>query len=262
MIAICRIREQPHYRRDAFVNGLRRAGYSLVESGRPSGPQDLLVIWNRYGANEVAADAWEGLGGTVIVCENGYAGVDDQGRQHYAMAAHGHNGSGWFPVGDEDRLAKLGIELHPWRVGGDHILVCAQRGIGSREMASPQNWHAMAVQRLRKVTDRPIKVRLHPGNQAPAVPLTDDLRDAWACVIWSSGCGVQALITGVPVYYDAPHWICEDGVRRVNDFGAVVVDGGWRRRALQKMAWGQRSVAEIESGEPFVTFREAARMAA
>lgn len=254
MIALCTIRPQPHYRRDAFECGLRKAGYSLVQSGTPNGPNDIFVTWNRYGANGAMADAWERQGGTVLVCENGYLGRDEQDRQYYAISVHGHNGSGWFPVGPEDRFAKLGIELKPWRANGEHILVCGQRGIGSREMASPPDWHVKAANRLRKLTDRPVKVRTHPGNNAPATPLEDDLSGAFACSIWSSGSGVKALQQGIPVMFDAPYWICQDAAS--NEFDTRDDLRKDRAKAMHKMAWGQRSVAEIESGEPFATIRE------
>ncbi len=261
MIALCQIRLQPHYRRDAFEQGLRKAGYRLVNSGRPGGPEDVLIVWNKYGAAESMADTWERCGGTVLVCENGYAGRDSDGRQYYAIAAHGHNGSGWWPEGSEDRWAALNIHLQPWRepTATGHILVCGQRGIGSREMASPNGWHDHVAARLRKMTDRPIRIRPHPGNQPAKVPLEDDLRGAHACVIWSSGSGVKALISGVPVYFDAPRWICELGARRVAEYSesANLLDLA-RPATLGRMAWAQWSVAELESGEPFVRLRDEA----
>ncbi len=257
MKAICQIRQQPWYRRDAFEQGLRHAGYSLVQSGHPESRDDLLVIWNRYGAFASMADAWERQGGAVLVCENGYIGKDEQDRQYYAIAVHGHNGSGWFPVGADDRFSKLALDVKDWRASGAHILVCGQRGIGTPQMASPPNWHDETARTLRRMTERPVRVRTHPGNHSPTVPLSDDLANSFACHIWSSGSGVQALISGIPVFYDAPHWICEDGAIKSNgNFCEPLCDDSKRSAALSKMAWGQRSVSEIESGEPFVTIRE------
>lgn len=266
MLAICQIRPLPHYRRDAFEAGLRKAGYSLVNAGRPAGPEDLLIIWNRYGASESMADTWERCGGTVLVCENGYAGKDSDGHQYYAISAHGHNGSGWWPEGSEDRWAALNIPLQPWRAPTDtgHVLVCGQRGIGSREMASPNGWHDHVASRLRKMTDRPIRIRLHPGNQPAKVPLEDDLRGAHACVVWSSGSGVKALIGGVPVLFDAPAWICKGASASVSqaNLDDLPMREVERVAALHRMAWAQWSVSEISSGEPFVRFLEATKIRA
>lgn len=255
MIAICTIRREPTYRRGAFEMGLKRTGYSIVERGRPSSKADLLVMWNRQGAAEATANTWEACGGTVLVCENGYAGRDAAGRQFYAISVHGHNGSGWYPEGGEDRFAALGIDLAPWRTEG-YDLVCGQRGIGSKAMASPTNWETRAQLRL-KALHRKTLVRRHPGNKPPATKLEDELERAATCVIWSSSSGVKALTMGVPVVYDAPHWIAEGcAVRGVDNVANAIRDDEARLKALRKMAWGQRSVEEIESGEPFATIRE------
>lgn len=262
MIALCLIRDQPHYRRDAFVRGLERAGYTLASHGNARNADDLLVIWNRYGANEQMADAWEARGGTVLVAENGYLGGDDQGRQRYALAAHGHNGSGWWPRGGPERFAALNVALSPWVSRPDgYSLVCGQRGIGSRSMASPSNWHVGAAAR----SPQPARVRLHPGNKPdPRAPtLEQDLANAKLCVVWSSTSGVKALVRGIPVLFDAPHWVCEHAAHRLvpargGDQGVLRNDGA-RQQALEDMAWAQWTVDELATGEPFVLFRDAAR---
>lgn len=243
------------YRRNAIEQGLKKLGYEIVGAGagvkssRPRSRDDLLVLWNKKrGMEEEWANAWERQGGTVIVMENGYLQKVD--KTMYALSVHGHNGSGWFPVGDEDRFSKLGFGLKPMR-SGDYILVCGQRSIGSSLMASPPQWaerHAASLQK----GGRKVKLRPHPGNHAPKVPLLDDLRQAAGCHVWSSASGVLALTEGVCVLHTAPRWICEGW-----DDGKWVRPG-WedsREAALNRMAHGQWSVAEIESGEPFVRMR-------
>lgn len=260
MIAICHIRQMPHYRRGAFEQGLRAVGYRLVTSGAPAGPEDLFIIWNRYAHFHSMATAWERQGGTVLVAENGYAGVDAEGRQYYALSATGHNGSGWFPVGNEKRFPALGLEVKPWRelLANGYWLVCGQRGIGSPEMASPDRWHATAAAAVTRLGKTP-KIRLHPGTKPPPTTLADDLAGANACVIWSSSSGVKALLSGVRVVYDAPHWICAPAAQRLATVAekGLTADDGLRDYALERMAHAQWAVAEIESGEPFARFRDA-----
>jgi hypothetical protein len=251
VIAISKIRDQPHYRRDAFIAGLRRCGYTLREDGWPTDRRDVLVIWNRYGANEAHANQWEKRGGSVLVAENGYVGKDNEGRQLYALSVHGHNGSGWYPVGSYDRFADLNIHLKPWRKDGEHILVCGQRGIGSVTMASPVNWHDHAAAKLHKNTTCTVRIRLHPGRHEAQRSLDEDLQNAWACCVWSSSSGVKALIEGIPVMFDAPHWICADAAVRLCEFEALKMDDGLRLGALRHMAWGQWRVNELSEGEPF-----------
>lgn len=250
-IALNTLRKEPAYRREAFSRGLERLGYKVIEAPvgamtqiyKPTSPDDLLVLWNKKrGHEEQQADRWEKLGGTVIVTENAYLQKVD--KTAYAISTHGHNGSGWFPQVEKGRFEKLGYELKPWRTDGKYILVCGQRGIGSELMASPPQWAEKIAQRY-KDPGAPVKLRQHPGNHAPKVPLLTDLADATHCLIWSSSAGVTALIEGVPVQHFAPHWIC----------------AGWgpltREVALNFMANGQWSVAEIESAEPFARMRDA-----
>lgn len=260
-VAMCQIRNDPHYRKDAFLNGLRKAGYNVVPSARPTRKEDLLIIWNRYGGFESMADTWERSGGTVLVAENGYIGKDENGHQLYALSASGHNGSGWWVSTGKDRFGKLGVDVKPWKEStpDGHLLVCGQRGIGSRTMASPSNWHYQTANKLKKVTSRPVKVRLHPGNQPPKTALDDDLAGAHACVIWSSGSGVKALVNGYPVFFDAPHWICSmaaDHVRNPSvDYEVPNRDDRLRELALFRMAEAQWSIKELDSGEPFDLFK-------
>jgi hypothetical protein len=244
-IAVIKVRKEPHYRRAAIESGLKCLGYAIAdERSRPAAPADLLVLWNKKaGGEEQEADAWERAGGTVIVMENGYLQRTD--KTTYAISTHGHNGSGWFPVGDEDRFSKLGFEVKPWRTCEDgYTLVCAQRGIGSWLMASPPQWAEKFAKKLQQA-GRQVKVRSHPGNFAPKTPLLDDLAGAAAVAIWSSGAGVRALVEGVPVHHAAPHWICE---------GWKLLD---REPALNRMSHGQWHHEEIATGEPFARMRDA-----
>ena len=248
-IAISTIRRDPHYRRQAFDAGLESLGYRLEQAGRPKSKADLLVVWNRQLAEEQQADDWERQGGTVIVCENAYLAPTKWSM--YAISVHGHCGSGWFPVDDEDRFAALGIEPEPWRADGGHVLVCGQRGIGSKTMASPRDWELKIAQRLKAMGLR-VVVRRHPGRFPTKTTFDEDLRGASLCVIWSSACGVQALVRGVSVAWFAPHWIGSAAAPRGYDgVTRPLRSDTARSAALRHMAHGQWTVEEIESGEPF-----------
>lgn len=263
MKAYCLIREGPHYRHEAFGAGLKAAGYQVLRQQRPHGigkPGDVLVIWNRYGDFHRTAVDFENCGGTVIVAENPYFGFkgDNGEPTGYALALHGHNGSGeWFP-GDASRFEAMGVPVAPWQQNDNgHILVCGQRGIGSPRMASPPDWHNQAARKLAGLTKRRIVVRTHPeGPQKPARPLAEDMAGAWAVVIWSSSSGIQALVQGIPVFFDAPHWICEKAAPQGLRLGPPDLEKPWRNdvnrmTALREMAWAQWSLDEIARGVPF-----------
>lgn len=271
--AFVMIREQPHYRRDAFMAGLKAAGFDARTGGpRDVAPGDVLVTWNRYADVHELATRFERLGGTVLVAENGYVGPGGvsphsmEPRQWYALAIGGHNGSGAWPAGGPERWDALGVELQPWRSDGEHILVCPNRSFGRPDLIMPYDWARKVEERLRKVTKREIRIRPHPGNNpVQARPLAEDLRGAHACVIWSSSAGVQALIAGVTVFCEAPSWICKAGVfkdvriadcRVTQERGTVGTMTIERKSALERLAWAQWHVDELATGEPFARLTE------
>lgn len=263
MKAYCLIRQGPVYRREAFVNGLAAAGLNVSNSlpARP-GPDDVLVIWNRYGDNDELARRFEAGGGRVIVAENAYLGIggrshrahDRSDRRMYALALHDHNGRGAWPNFGTPRFPMLEVEVQDWRQGGAKVLVCAQRGVGSPGRASPPGWAERVAEEIRAALRVPVVVRPHPGDNDPAIPLEQDLATASACVIWASGAGVKALVLGVPVFYACPWWICAAAARRYQGPHSLVMpikNDIQRASALEAMAWAQWTVDEISSGAPF-----------
>lgn len=251
--ALCVIRNEASYRKEFFIEGLKRNGYKIAtDINHAPKPDDVLVAWNRHSSHDVHARRFEAAGATVIVAENGFVGKDAGGHKLYAMCLGHHLGRGTWRVGEADRWTPLGIELKPWRTTGTHILVLAARGIGERGVAQPRSWPTDIAARLAKVTKRPIKVRLHPGiqlrlNDAVMPPL--DLEDCWACVTWGSGAGIKSTIAGVPVFHELDGWIGAGAARfGIEDLEAPFM--GDRLPMLRRMAWAQWSAAEIATGEP------------
>jgi hypothetical protein len=118
--------------------------------------------------------------------------------------------------------SEMGLELRPWRNTGGHILLCLQREGGwSMRGNSVVDWAAAVILELRKYTDRPIRIRAHPGDKKsrsylgqfkpvgalkkvglsdPAHSLLQDLQDCWAVVNHNSSPAVGAAIEGIPVF--------------------------------------------------------------
>lgn len=257
------IRPGPEYRSEAFIEGLKAAGYAVTIAypGGAIAPDDVVIIWNRYGVFDQIAQKFEAAGAAVIVAENGYLGADQTGNQFYALSLKGHNGSGRTPIGSLERFERLGIALKPWRTEGRHILVRSQRGIGVPGQASPQNWHNNAVARLSRLTPRPLEILPHPKlRQGGPVRLKDKFRDCWAVVTWASAIAGRALVAGLPVFIDAPHSIVEAACNRFPTSSQEIefpkCDDGARLAALARLAWGQWSLAELRSGEPFLRLKD------
>jgi hypothetical protein len=65
-----------------------------------------------------------------------------------------------------DIQRNLGIQVKPWRTTGNHVLVCLQRNNGfsfNQEDGVPK-WMTTVLNELLRVTDRPIVIRMHPGD--------------------------------------------------------------------------------------------------
>lgn len=221
-------------RRAAFVRGLERLGYGVVDgcTTRP-GDRDVLVTWNRIREGHQAACAFESRGRPVLVAENAAWGNDFAGGHWYSLARCFHNTAGFFPVGGKERWDGLGVELAPWRDFGDEVVILPQRGIGPPGVAMPFEWDRRAQKRHRG------RIRPHPGQRA-CVPLQDDLAGARCVVTWGSGAAIKALLWGIPVLSDMPKWI---GQQDNTDAGRLAM--------FQRLAWAQWGLSEIATGEPF-----------
>ena len=109
-----------------------------------------------------------------------------------------------------------------WRKNGEHILVLMQNpGDASLRGADIFQWVENTVIELRKHTDRPIRIRPHPlpnkqqkleqlkqklrdvtfvENKLPdnLRPLSEDFKNCWCVVTYSSGSSVDAVMAGIP----------------------------------------------------------------
>jgi hypothetical protein len=121
---------------------------------------------------------------------------------------------------DPSRWAKisrdLNLNLKPWRTSGNHILLCLQRNGGwSMGGFSSIDWMDLTIASIRKYSNRPIVVRAHPGDKkiksilkinhknvllSTKENLVDDLRGAWATVVYNSSPSVASIIEGVPAF--------------------------------------------------------------
>jgi len=113
-----------------------------------------------------------------------------------------------------------GLQLEPWRQDGRHILLCLQRDGGwSMKGENLVLWASETVQRLKTLTNRPIKIRPHPRARNdvlglrnlsgvtisdPETSLQQDLKEAWASVFYNSSSSVASVLAGVPVFVTDP----------------------------------------------------------
>lgn len=129
----------------------------------------------------------------------------------------------------------LNISLKNYRTNGSHILLCMQRNGGwSMSGKDSQDWANETIAEIRKYSERPIVIRLHPGDKETkrifkAGPplckvkfdygvtlshnenLLDDLKNCWAVVNHNSSPVVGAAIEGYPIFVtDSSNSQCKD----------------------------------------------------
>lgn len=245
-VATCLFTNRDYYRRDEFLTGLKRHGFeTTVIKPKRVREGDVLLIWNRSRNNDQAALHWEKNGGKVVVAENGYLGQPQGGGKFYALALDQHNGAGRWYVGDKQRFD---IPDEPWRKRGGHILVLPQRGIGAPRVRMPSAWKTEIMRRLAQITDREIRLRLHPGHKK-----TDpkpDLINCHAAVTWGSGAGIKAIREGVPVFRELHNWIGQCASLPLGT-DLEVCHTPDRSELWRRISWAQWSLPEISSGEAY-----------
>lgn len=228
------LRNDAHYRRDAFERGLKACGYEVrIGVTMHPGPRDILVIWNRYGESDRAAKMFERFQRPVIVAENALWGNDFAGERWFSLALGRHNTDGCFPVGGPERWEAINTRLSPWREGGTEVVILPQRGIGIAGVAMPHGW----AERVK--ADCGGRARRHPGK-TERTSLRDDLANARMVRTWGSGAAVKALLWGIPVKSDMPGWIA---AQDNTDAGRLAM--------FQRLAWATWRIEEVGKGEPF-----------
>ena len=182
----------------------------------------------------------------MLVAENGYFGKVWQDRKWFALAWDHHSGAGQWPDKGPQRWGSWNVPLAPWRHRNGPPLVFQQRGIGEPGHGSPPRWAERTAERIGG------RVRKHPGAHPPAVPLHTDLEHASCVATWHSSAALHALIAGVPVWYDYPHWIGAGAAKHMSKWGeAPATDDAARVKTLERMAWAMWDASEIESGKAF-----------
>lgn len=137
-----------------------------------------------------------------------------------------------------------GMDLRDWRKQGRHILIALQRPQGwSMRGQDFGAWLAQTLQSIRRFSDRPIRLRWHPGNvkdlpryqdllhkhikryglevSQPGSSITDDLVNCWALVCHNSTPSAVASIEGIPAFITDQPGYCQAGPVVNTDFALL-----------------------------------------
>ena len=119
----------------------------------------------------------------------------------------------------------LGINAQPWSNTDENILICLQRDNGWNAKGFDQEvWLKKTIKKIRALTDRPIKIRAHPGdlnrtktknkhdwtfvNQFKGCELIDSvsttlhqsMKTARCAVYYNSSSSVLSVLKGIPTF--------------------------------------------------------------
>jgi len=232
-----------------FAQGVNAVGdQGIIESNMNYQPSEVAVIlgWVHEHGKTAAhlqfrqqiLDGQRAAGGRTVIADSNlflYKNKQNPGywlRYSYdgifantgEYCDHAPNPSRWARIQEHYHL-----QLQPWRQSGNHILLCLQRD-GGWSMAGWDvvDWAIKNIVEIRKYSDRPIRIRPHPGDKRaskycdrilklcqgrrltqielsqPASSLMQDFANCWAVVNHNSSPGVAAAIEGIPVFLTDP----------------------------------------------------------
>ena len=205
----------------AVESGLKRHGHIITHHDDSA---DVAVIWSQLWAgrmrpNQQVWNQYRSTGRPVLVVE---VGAIQRGLT-WRLMTNGENHM--VKSGNSDlRFQQLGIQLHPWKNPGQHIVIACQRPESQQWQGQPtvSQWLAETVNTIRKHSHRPIHIRPHPRHRLNAMPpgcvldvpksiaatyddfnFDQSIESAWCVINFNSNPAVSAVLQGVPVFVDA-----------------------------------------------------------
>lgn len=176
-----------------------------------------------------------------------------------------------------DRMRQhYNMDLKPWRTSGSHILITMQRPLGwSMRGYNLMTWLEQTFAKIRQHSNRPIRIRWHPGDwknypkysailakyNAVVSPqerhILEDLVDCWALVCHNSTPSAVASIEGVPAFITDDPAYSQAGDVANTDFSRlenpVLAD---REHWIRKLAQCHWSFDDLKSGRCWAHMRQ------
>jgi hypothetical protein len=229
----------------------------------------------------------------IVVEEAAFRKISKTGLPYYRwswFSYYNDLGIHYMPNSPSDRWEQIqqenNIEIYPWESRGENILFMMQRPGDTSLAPMEQKYGSYAkfveysLHEIRKNTDRPIRVRLHPlrwqqqmeflqplldeindcvisdnsiridtdGVASGGASLYKDFDDAWAVVGANSNSLTESVCYGIPTWTLDPSamaWpVAHHDLTKIND--PVGID---REQWLNNMGYTQWRVDEIERGD-------------
>jgi len=269
-------KNQEHYETlMAFSNGIRIHGDTFFTNDILAGYKqcDVAVTFgipkHATSRGQLVERIWKSHGDKPrLVIEKGFV----KRNEYYMVGFGGLNGRASYnnEGSPADRWKQLGVELQPWKEGGEYILVCGQvPWDASVQHTDYKRWVIKTLIRLPKFTDIPIVFRPHP-LQKTAIDvrhlkhvkidcegtLQEAVQKAATVVTFNSNSGVEAVIEGVPVVTcdkgSMVYEIANNDIERVDNPLTPA-----RRAWAYNLAYTQWTRDEMKKGLPWGHLRDA-----
>ena len=152
---------------DAFAHGCIHHGIDVVYNNPNA---DVNVIWSVLFHGRMARnkEVWEQNKPTIVLEVGGI-----KRGTTWKVGLNGINRDAYFgPKGNDSTRAKeLGLELKPWRMSGEHILICGQhdKSLQWKNMGSMANWVMKTIDTIKLHSNLPIIFRPHPRCPLPEI---------------------------------------------------------------------------------------------
>ena len=156
---------------NAVEPGLKAQGHEIVDSN-----EDVSVIWSvlwhgRMSPNKQIYERCRANNKPVLIIEVGNLKRNETWR----ICLNHINGLGEFGAEEDidvNRPKKLGLQMSlPNNNRGKEILIATQheKSLQWNNMPSMTDWTMQTIDKIRKITDRPIVIRPHPRSPMPGI---------------------------------------------------------------------------------------------
>ena len=276
-----------------FAQGVNVEGdQGIIESNMNYQPSEVAVIlgWVHEHGKTAAhlqfrqeiLDGQRATGGRTVIADSNLFLYKNRSNPGYWLrysydGIFANTGEYCDQTPDPERWARIqehyNLQLQPWRQSGQHVLLCLQRD-GGWSMAGWDvvDWALKNIIEIRKYSDRPIRIRPHPGDKkarkycerllklcqgrrinqvmvsGEGTSLMDDFVNCWAVVNHNSSPAVAAVIEGIPVILTDPvrsqaQDMSTQGIHRIET--PLMPD---REAWIQRISQFHWSHAELQSG--------------
>jgi hypothetical protein len=222
---------------DNFAAGVRTQGDTAVEFKTPVVPNQPLAagfvlgytLENNFRRRII--DTLQQQGTPAVFVDSNilhYARPEHEWHRYSINSVYPDAGTYFFGELDHNKWNRYSawhrVELQPWRATGNHVLIFCQRPHGWNMFGRNQEtWLDSTIVQVRQHTDRPIMIRMHPGDGNRHTTITkiqqrygksvsisahtnikEALKNCWCAVGYNSTPNVVAAIEGIPVYVEDP----------------------------------------------------------